>query len=463
MTRAESASALVVMPYWSFFEESTTLDLYRDREQLLRRVVDSVSVSGVTVGAVALLESIEDANDVLTRADQQSVDVLVVASSMAAPPIPVLHLIRGLPTTPVVIWPCAWPAQRLDGFSHADIVERGATVGTPMITSVLVREGRAFALLPVDLDVDRPGPVLAEEIAAAVTASRLRRARIARLGDPLSGYESLVVQDDVLETGTGVCLVRLDESEFTGSFQRVSVSRARARAKEITESTIIDCREDLLLEAARSVEALESLVTSADIDAGTLNCHCPGIRQSPEVAHAPCLALGVSTSRGVPWTCTGDVLTAVAMLFCSLVSGTSLYHEIEAFDPSSGEFVLANSGEHDTRWSDQTARIVQSPWWPRSVCAVHPLTQGPATLVALCPTPDGLRLLAAEGNVTSDSEPATGTTSARFTWPGREAAAGWARWVEAGAGHHAALGRGHLADQLGRVAHHLDLDVRLAP
>jgi len=463
VTRAGAVNALVVMPYWSFFEESTTLDLRRDREMLLRHVVDSVSAAGVAVGSAALLESVADADVALSRAERQPVDVLVVASSMAAPPSPVLHLIRGLPAKPLVIWPCAWPARRLDGFSHADIVERGATVGTPMITSVLVRESRTFAVLPVDLDVDQPGPALAEEIAAAVTASRLRRARVARIGEPLSGYESLVVEDDVLEAGTGVCVVRLEESEFTASYERVSSSRARVRAQGISESAVIDCEEDLLLVAARSVEALESLVAVRGLDAGTLNCHCPGIRQSPEVAHAPCLALGTSTSRGVPWTCTGDVLTAVAMLLTSLVSGTSLYHEIEAFDPSSGEFVLANSGEHDTRWSEQQPRIVPSPWWSRSVCAVHPVTPGPATLVALCRTPDGLRLVTAEGSVTVDSEPATGTTSARFRWRGDQATAGWSRWVESGAGHHAALGRGHLAGQLGRVAHHLGLDVRLAP
>jgi L-arabinose isomerase len=459
---AKPAGALVVMPYWTFFEESTEIDLRADREKLLAEVTGCVSSTGVGIVGSHMIETAEDVDAVLAGIDQHSIDVLVVASSMAAPPTLVLQLVRRLPAVSLVVWPCAWPARQLETFTHAKIVERGGTVGTPMITSVLVREGRPFALLPLDVGLDEAGPVIAEEIAAAAVAAQVRRSRVARLGEVLPGYESLVIANERLETGIGVSVVSLSESDFAFACETVSTSEITSRLDELRSRAVIDCDENSLRIAARSVVALAALVESHALSAGTLNCHCAEIRFSPSVAHAPCLALGESTSRGVPWTCTGDVLTAAAMLITSLMSGTSLYHEIEAFDPGRGEFILANSGEHDARWSDRPARIAQSPWWRGSVCAIHPLQAGPATLVALAQTPNGLRLVAAEGTVTSDSEPTTGTASARFTWGSGDRGTGWKHWVESGAGHHSALGRGHFAQNLARVAHHLGVDFTTA-
>lgn len=458
MTAAGPASALVVMPYWTFFEESTPTALRADRESLLGQVTDSFSSIGVRIAGSRMIETAEDVEAILADLDPHSIDVLIVASSMAAPPTPVLTLIRRLRAVSVVVWPCAWPARRLEDFTHADIVERGGTVGTPMITSVLVREGRPFVVLPLDLDPAEPGATVAGEIAAAAVATQVRRSRIARLGDVLPGYEGLAITDERLETGLGASVVRLRESDFASACEAVPASEITTRLEELKGRAGIDCDEESLRIATRSVVALEALVESHALSAGTLNCHCAGIRHSPSVAHAPCLALGESTSRGVPWTCTGDVLTAASMLISSLMSGTSLYHEIEAFDPGRGDFILANSGEHDARWSDRPPRIARSPWWPGSVCAIHPVPPGPATLVALAQSPAGLRLIAVEGSVTADSEPTTGTTSARFTWGSGDRGAGWKHWVESGAGHHSALGRGHFAQGVERVAHHLGLD-----
>jgi L-fucose isomerase-like protein len=456
------ASAFVVMPYWTFFEESTPTDLRADRERLLGQVTGCVSGIGVRIVGSRIIETAEDVDATVDEIDPGSVDVLIVASSMAAPANPVLQLVRRLPAASLVVWPCAWPARGLEDFTHADIVERGGTVGTPMITSVLIREGRPFSLIPLDVDITDAGLAIAGQIAAAAVAAQVRRSRIARLGEVLPGYEGLVIADGRLEADMGVSVVRLSESHFASAYEAVSTSEVTSRVDELSRRAVINCDEESLRIATRSVVALEALVESHTLTAGTLNCHCAGIRYSPSVAHAPCLALGESTSRGVPWTCTGDVLTATAMLITSLMSGTSLYHEIEAFDPARGEFILANSGEHDTRWSSQQPRIAQSPWWPGSVCATHPLQAGPATLVAIAQTPNGLRLVAAEGTVTSESEPTTSTASARFTWGSGDRGAGWKQWVESGAGHHSSLGRGHFAQNLKGVAHHLGMDFTTA-
>ena len=86
---------------------------------------------------------------------------------------------------------------------------------------------------------------------------------------------------------------------------------------------------------------------------------------------APCWALGRLTTAGRPFTCTGDIVTAVAMLTTKRLGGAAVYHEIEAIDYATGEVVIANSGEHDLAWSAPGAR-------PRLRPERLVLRQGPA-------------------------------------------------------------------------------------
>ena len=457
VTSPPAARVLVVMPYWSFFESSTTTDLRHDRESLLSRVCDAVRAAGCDVAGSYLLDSSSSARPWQEQIVRNDVDVLLVAPSMAAPPAPVLDLIHGMPDVPLVIWPCGWPSTVLGEFSHSDIVERGATVGTPMITSVLVREGRPFRLLPVDCDVDGPGGQLADELTAARAAARVRAARIGRIGEALPGYASVEVDDEALSAHLGLNVIRIPPSEFAERFAAQSATATSERVLSLREEFVVDCPAASLTPAGRAVDALEGLTGDQRLSAGTLNCHVGEIRGSSQLGIAPCLALGQSTSHGRPWTCTGDILTAIGMLICSEVSGTSLYHEIEAFDPADASFIIANSGEHDTRMSAQTPRLAPSPWWPASICATHPIPEGPATIVALAPVPDGFRLICAEGSIEKAAEPATGTVSGRFRWSGTPGQ-GWGSWIEAGAGHHSSLGLGHHAGRLASVAKHLGID-----
>ena len=89
------------------------------------------------------------------------------------------------------------------------------------------------------------------------------------------------------------------------------------------------------------------------------------------------LGLGRLTSGGRPFTCTGDIVTAVAMLTTKRLGGAAVYHEIEAIDYATGEVVIANSGEHDLAWlaDGERPRLQRNDWFcgkdPHcGVCAV---------------------------------------------------------------------------------------------
>ena len=159
----------------------------------------------------------------------------------------------------------------------------------------------------------------------------------------------------------------------------------------------------------------------------------------------------------MPWSCTGDVLTAVALLTAKLLGGGAQYHELEVLDAETGEFVVASSGEHDLELAPGIRpRLVRNSWFAGDArcgaCACFTAPAGPATLVAFAQLESGYRLIAAEGELTGRGWPRVGTANAAFRFAAGPAPEAWARWCRAGSNHHAAATRGLRATAVEAVA-----------
>ena len=206
---------------------------------------------------------------------------------------------------------------------------------------------------------------------------------------------------------------------------------------------------------------METLDRDNAIAAGAINCHVPEIRFGDDPGLTPCFGLGCETTRGIPWSCTGDVLTAVAMLVAKGLSGAALYHEVEAIDFETGEVAIANSGEHDLGWTaeGQSPGFEPNPWFahdPRTSFRVHfELPAGPASLVGFAHQPDhpsGFGLVVAEGEITGRELPRNPTAGGVFRFTTSPVTEAWTRWACAGVNHHSAIAPGHLAQSVASVA-----------
>jgi hypothetical protein len=273
------------------------------------------------------------------------------------------------------------------------------------------------------------------------------------VGRPIDGYDCVDCDEAALRAATGIELVPVEPAAL-----RAAYLEADGRGAEADVVTGFEVETACLGRSARFAAALETLDGRLGVDAGAMNCHVPEIRLGDEPGIAPCFALGRETSRGVPWTCSGDVVTAVAMLTLKLLAGSALYHEIEALDHATGEALLANSGEHDLALAGERPQLVGNPWW-QGACARFTLPAGPATLVAFTPhadEPSGFRFVVAVGEFTGRRLPGTGTVNGALRFAGDEpVAATWERWARAGVNHHSAAARGHHAAGVRAVADHL--------
>lgn len=430
----------LVLPYWDFWEASVPHDLRADREALAARARAALEVEWAEPGEA---------------------EAILVLQTMATPPAPTLEAVGRLP---VVVWAVHWSDRIPDAFDHGGITGEGATVGTPMLTSVLVRRGTPFELVAGVVDDPSAQGAVRSALVAAAAASRLRRARIGCVGVPIAGYEELVGTDPArLRAATGIVLVPIDPAEVRELYAGVTAARVAGLERETRSLYDVELEGEGLERSLRAACALDDLVERHRLDAGAMNCHVPEIRFGEEIGITPCFGLGRLTSNGVPWTCTGDVLTAVAMLTAQLLGGGSQYHELEALDYGTGELVVASSGEHDLALAPGVRpRLIANGWFAsdprRGACACFSAPAGPATLVSFVEAASGYRLIAAPGELTGRGWPGVGTANGAFRFAGGPGAEPWTRWCRAGAGHHSALSRGDLAPGVEAVARFLGIE-----
>ena len=462
----------LLAPYWTFWEPSAGGPGFRqEREGLLEQAADALATAGEEWGGLhiawrGLVDSTEAGERAAAEMARAGTEVILVMQTMAVPPMYAKTALDGMPDAPVIVWAAQRSRSVWVGFDQYDITTQGATVGTPMLTNVLGREGRPFELAVGAVQDGEVYRRLVRIIRAAATATAVSRARIARVGRPVDGYACVDADDGELRRAIGLEVAAVSPDEIADRYRRCSdTSRLEAEIGERFEDAASD--EPARTRSLRLAAALEDLDREGGFHAGAMNCHVPQIRYGEDPGVTPCFALGRETTRGVPWTCTGDVVTAVAMLVAKRLGGAALYHEVEAIDFVRGETAIANSGEHDLAWcpEDVRPRLQPNPWFLSDpltgVSAWFELPPGPATLVGFTPhhaEPSGFRLIAAEGEITERSFPDSPTAGGAFRFAGDDPVeAAWRRWALAGVNHHSACAPGRLADQIAIVANYLKI------
>lgn len=464
VNNATAARLAVLTPYWDFWEHTVgpalRVERRADAESLARSLADSGDVVGVVQPASP------------TEAEQAAaglgpVDVVVVHSAMAVPPRTVTAFIQALKPSPVVVVFAANSAgfAVTDDFDHGDITRHGATVGAPMVVGALRRAGTEPLVVLGRLDDETTLARLRTAVRRAGAAARLRRARVGVIGGPLPGYDHVVTGAERLRAHLGVTLVPIAPAEVTAAYEAVGPERLQPLYAELSDRFRLGegAVGEPLRRTLRAAVAIEDLCTAHRLDGGAMNCHVPEIRLSGPIGIAPCYGIGRMTSRGVPFTCVGDVMTAVTMVAVAGLGRPTLYHELEALDYQTGELVVANSGEHDDRFWPPPARptLRRNDWFPVedgrcSLCVAGVLAPGPATLVNLTEAPDGgYGFVTAGGEMTGRGFAGSGTTNGAFRFLAPDAVTAWEAWAAAGPGHHSCLTTGDIGPDIATIAGHL--------
>jgi L-arabinose isomerase len=306
-------------------------------------------------------------------------------------------------------------------------------------------------------------------VRAASVAGRLRTARLGVMGAPLDGYLNVVCDPAALERATGAQLVDIPAAEVTEAWRGVGPAEVAALAAAYGARMPLDAATVAspdFRDALRLALALEALVQRHRLDGGAFNCRNEHAVGNTEIGVLGCLALSHLTTHGFPFTCTGDTLTAVAMLLGKHLGGDSLYCELDTPDYARDAVLCANTGEGDFRQAAACAgcRIAvsgqESGRNSRGCSVGYDVDAREGTAIAFTPRagdPGGHAILFAEGRI--EPPPPTGLKLPHlmFRFRGLPVGEGMSRWIAAGATHHAGISSGHHGAALEAVALHLGI------
>lgn len=405
-----------------------------------------------------LVDSVAGAGESAGRLAAQNIDILLLIPMMAVKGDAGVESSR-IAGVSLVVWNAHETLALPPEYDASALVSHSGNVGTLALTNSLMRAGRPFLLTTGHWQDCEVRVRIVEQLHSAAVATSLARVQLGLIGEQFEGMTDVGLDDDVL-VHNGL--------RRTRPISVARVQEAFAGISDESQSYEVSCAKsafscggltgDALQSSVRLALALENIVESNQLDGGAVNCHSAGWREDPKLGVLGCYAVSQLATRGIPFACTGDLCTGLAMVIAKRLSGTSFYCEIDLLDYANDEALLSNSGEMDYQYSGAgREELVPHSFYctAAGVSAVNngTLKSGPATLLALTPLSDKrIRLIAASGQVLNRKAKNLPVSNCLFKFDRSPINRAFDEWCQAGANHHAVLMEGCRLQALGQIA-----------
>jgi L-arabinose isomerase len=431
------------------------------REELARQtdvVVERVQAAGAEVVACEFVSWPEESPDAGERLRAAGLDLLIVHLATYCTSSQVLPAVQraGVPVLVVDLQPTA----QMD-HPNTDTGKWLAYCGVcslPEMSSAFLRSGIDFRSLTGHLEDERSWQRIEEWVRAATVTSALRTGRFGLMGHIYPGMLDISTDPTLVSSQLGghIEVLELDDLRVrveAATDEQVAATLDRTRSIFDLDESVVD--EDLQW-AARCSVGLDAMVEDFRLD--SLAYYYRGLGGDLYERLGAGLILGASllTADGVPCAGEYDLRTSLAMLVMDRLGAGGSFTEFQALNFNDGVVEMGHDGPaHLAISSGKPALRGLSTYHGKrgyGVSVQFGVTEGPVTLLALTQRRDGeLRMIVSEGTVVPGPLLDIGNTSSRvdFSRPPGE-------WVDAfcagGPAHHWALGVGHHAATLQRVA-----------
>lgn len=451
--------AIGLEAYWEQFAG------LKERLEGYRQGVEARIGRWATVVSPGLVDTAPKAHAAGRRFAEERVDLIFCHAATYATSSQVLPAVQEA-GVPVVVLNLQ-PGSSLD-YENTDTGEWLANCSAccvPEISNAFERAGVPFNVVSGTLHEDGGAWAGIEEWCHAAGVVRaLRGSRFGFLGHTYPGmldmYSDFTMHHAQL--GLHVEVLEMDDlADHVGGAADEAVAAKVGEAREVFEVDERVDEEDLGW-AARVAVGLDGLVEEFGLDA--LAYYYRGTSGSPHERIGAGMILGNSllTARGVPASGEGDLKNAVAMKIMDALGAGGSFTEFYAMDFDEGFILMGHDGPGHVAISDRKPVLrglgVYHGKAGRGVSVEFGVRTGPITIFGVTQTRDGrLKMLAAEGESLPGPRLSIGNTNSRlrFALP---PAAFMNAWCEQGPTHHCALGVGHHAGTLRKVARLLGLE-----
>ena len=454
--------------YWPQFE-----GLKSRLEGYLNEVQKKMAGFGAEVISAGLVDSPEGAMNAAWMFRGRNVEMIFLYITTYALSSTVLPVVRRA-GVPVVILNLI-PEKAIDYEKFNRLKDRTAMTGewlahcapcpAPEIANVFNRAGIRFHEITGSL---RDDPQVWTEVEEWIRAARVKHSmslnRLGLMGHYYGGM--LDVYTDLTQqlVTFGGHIEMLEVDELTGLRREVKEGQMRDRMKAFGEEFDIqdDCNPEDLAEAARTSVALDRLAERHKL--GSLAYYYQGTGTENEQSIAS-IILGSSllTARGVPVAGEYEVKNVQAMKILSLLGAGGSFTEYYALDLNEDLVLMGHDGPGHIAIASGKTKVRPLKVYHGKVgnglsveMSVRP---GEVTLLSVIEEPGGKpALLVAEGETVEGPVLEIGNTNSRYRFSvgAREFVK---RWNAHGPAHHCAVGVGHRAGAIQKLAQLLNINV----
>ena len=447
--------------YWEQFDGLLdTLKLYQN--EIKREVENRCSVKVINGGMVDCPEKAQEAASLFNQKEVDLVFLYISTYCLSSTILPIAQRLN----CPIVVLNLS-PDASMDYEYINSLKDRGAMTGywlqwcqacpVPEIANVFNRSGIDFHCVTGHLKEEYVWQEIESWVKAAKVQSGMKNNRLGVLGNYYGGmldvYTDLTKQSAVF--GTHIEIVEMCEvKEY-----RDKVTEKEVDAKIIEFKTAFDvsqeCEDYELKRAAKTSLAMDKLVANHNL--GSMAYYYEGRSGNEYENIVTSIIAGntLLTGRGIPIAGECEVKTAQAMKIMSLLGAGGSFAEFYAVDYNADVVLLGHDGPAHFAIAEGRVGLVPVPVYHgkpgKGLSIQMSVRHGDVTLLSVCENKDEIFLLVAEGESVEGPIIQTGNTNScyRFSLSAREFVNNWSKY---GPPHHCAIGVGHHAEELTKLA-----------
>ncbi|MBI5705942.1 MAG: L-fucose/L-arabinose isomerase family protein [Armatimonadetes bacterium] len=432
-------------------------------QQEVRTKLEACGAQVVDAGLVDSPSKASPAADLFRREGVEALFLFVSTYALSSTVLPVVQRAK----VPVIVLNLQ-PVAAIDYEAFNALGDRGLMTGewlahcqaccVPEIASVFNRTGIPYHLVTGYLHEESAWREIGEWIAAIRAAKALQDTRVGVLGHYYCGMLD-VYSDLTALSGTFGCHFELLEMcELKALRDLATEAHVLSKVEELRRTFEVspDCSAMELERAAKTSCALDALVERHELRAMAYYYEGQPGNEYEDIVTSSIPGYTLLTGRRVPSAGECEVKNALAMKVLDSLGCGGSFSEFYLMDFEDDVVLLGHDGPAHFAIAEGKVRLVPLPVYhgkPGTGLSIQmSVKNGPVTLLSVVQGPGGeTSLLVAEGESVPGPVLQIGNTNSRYRFSiGAKEFVN--RWAIAGPAHHCAIGVGHMAGTLEKLA-----------